>query len=332
MVNKFKSQGFTFGLIAMVVLSAYFPSFGATGGMLKSEITAKIAIALIFLIQGFILNSRKLLSSVVNIRLHVFCQSWIFLLSPILMMAIVFVFKPWIPIDVRAGLLFLSVLPTTILSSTVFTTSSNGDSGAALFSATLSNLIGVLATPLWCLALFANANSALPPIGSLIAKIALYILLPITLGQILRIVEKLRTFSQSCILKRLNNGLILFIIYAAFCDSFLEDIWSGIGLNSLILASIFSAAFLLILSALVWTTSRLSSTDYDQRIAAFFCGSQKTLAAGVPMASVIFAGQSGVLQESLIILPLMIFHALQLFLGGIVSGNFASRSRESGSK
>lgn len=332
MVDRLKSQGFTLGLIAMVALAAWIPNYGTTGGALKAEVTTKIAIALIFLLQGFTLNSRKLLSSVTNIRLHVFCQSWIFLLSPLLMISIVFVFGAWIPQEVRAGLLFLSVLPTTILSSIVFTTASEGDSGAALFSATLSNLIGVVATPLWCLALFSSANSAFPPVGSLIAKIAFYILLPVCVGQALRQIKALQPLTANRVLKRLNNVLILFIIYAAFCDSFANDVWSGFGLSALISASIVSTLFLLVLSALVWTTSRLSSTHYDQRIAAFFCSSQKTLAAGVPMASVIFAGQLGPLQESLIILPLMIFHALQLFLAGVVSGSFASRANKAGNQ
>lgn len=329
MRNRLKSQGFTLGLILMVILSAYFPSYGATGGVLKAEVTTKVAIALIFLLQGLTLNSKKLLSSVINIRLHIFCQSWIFLFSPLLMIAIVFALDPWIPSNIQSGLLFLSVLPTTILSSTVFTANSNGDPGAALFSATLSNLIGVLATPLWCLALFSSANSAFPPVGSLIAKIALYILLPISIGQILRQFEWLQPLTASRLIKRVNNGLILFIIYAAFCDSFLNNIWSGFGLTSILTASLAATLFLILLSTLVWATSPLSSTKYDQRIAAFFCGSQKTLAAGVPMASVIFAGQVGDLQESLIILPLMIYHALQLFLAGILSGNFASKERES---
>lgn len=329
MNNRLKSQGFTVGLIFMVVLSAYFPSYGATGGILKAEVTTKIAIALIFLLQGLSLNSKKLLSSVVNIRLHIFCQSWIFLLSPILMIAIVFVCDPWIPSNIRPGLLFLSVLPTTILSSTVFTANSNGDPGAALFSATLSNLIGVLATPIWCLALFSTANSAFPPVGSLVAKIAFYILLPIAIGQILRNWKSIQPFAKSKLLKRLNNGLILFIIYAAFCDSFKNDVWSGFSLTSFVTASLVATLFLAALSILVWVTSPWSSSEYDQRIATFFCSSQKTLAAGVPMASVIFAGQSGGLQESLIILPLMIYHALQLILAGILSGNFADTARSS---
>lgn len=325
MINRFKSQVFTIGLVAMVFLAFYAPSYGATGGILKSEVTTKLAIALIFLLQGLTLDSRKLLSSVINIRLHLFCQSWIFVLSPLLMLLIVFTFNAWIPDNIRFGLLFLSVLPTTILSSTVFTTSSNGDAGAALFSATLSNLIGVFATPLWCLALFANPSGEFPPVGSLIAKIALYILFPIAVGQLFRIVSKNWIQTRKALIKRLNNGLILFVIYAAFCDSFANDIWNGFGLSSIIVAFALSTLFLALLSALVWTTSRLSSTQDDQRIAAFFCSTQKTLAAGVPMASVIFAGQTGSLQASLIIVPLMIYHALQLFLAGVVSGSFASK-------
>ena len=187
----------------------------------------------------------------------------------------------WIPANIRPGLLFLSVLPTTILSSTVFTANSNGDAAAALFSATFSNLIGVLATPFWCLALFSTANSAFPPVGSLIAKIALYILLPIAVGQILRQWKRLQPFAQSRLLKRLNNGLILFIIYAAFCDSFTNDVWSGFSPTSFAAASLIATLFLVALSILVWVTSPLSSTKFDQRIAAFFCGSQKTPAARV---------------------------------------------------
>ena len=102
----------------------------------------------------------------------------------------------------------------------MFTANRNGDAAAVLFDVTFPNLIGVLTTPFWCLALFSTANSALTPVGSLIAKIALYILLPITVAQILRQWKRLQPFAQSRLLKRLNNGLILFIMYPAFRDSF----------------------------------------------------------------------------------------------------------------
>lgn len=329
MINRFKSQALTAGLLIAVALAYYFPSFGATGGALKPEITTNIVIALIFFFQGSTINSKSLLESVVNYRLHIFCQTWVFVLAPLLMLLIVLVLGPWIPNPIKPGLLFLSVLPSTILSSVIFTASSKGDAAAALFNATLSNFIGILATPLWCLALFARVSGEFPPVGSLILKIATYILLPVILGQ------WTRTFARNWIetakpaIKRLNTTLILFVVYAAFCDSFANGVWDGFGASSILAAVAYSALFLGALSCLVWMSSTFAASNAPQRVAAFYCGSQKTLAAGIPMASVIFAGQSGPISESVIILPLMVYHTLQLFLGGALIGTFTQTTQKS---
>jgi len=101
MTSRLKIQRFTLGLFLLVLFAAYFPSFGTTAGILRAEFTTKIAIALIVLLQCLTLNPKKLLSSVVCLRLHKFCQSWIFLLFPLLMIGIVFVCVPWIPGDIR---------------------------------------------------------------------------------------------------------------------------------------------------------------------------------------------------------------------------------------
>ena len=324
MLRRLNNQAFTIGLIAAVVFAFWFPTHGATGGTLKTEITTKLSIALIFFFQGLSLETRKLLASATHFRLHVFCQSWIFILSPALMLLLLFVFGRWIPQALHPGLLYLSILPTTISSSTSLTASSNGDAGAALFSATFSNIAGVIVSPLWCLALFANTRGQFPAFGSMIAKIAIYILLPLVIGQIARpflpkTIEKLQAF-----FKRANNALIVFVVYAAFSNSVADNLWQSFSWTSIAIALIASFIYLLLLSSLVWTSSELSDKDIRLRIAAFFCGSQKTLAAGVPMAGIIFAGQSGSTQESLIILPLMLYHALQLFLAGIVKTRLAA--------
>ena len=318
MLDRIKNQVFTIGLFAAVGLAFLFPSFGAAGGIFKSELTTKLCIALIFLIQGLSLPTRQLLASATHFRLHVFCQSWIFILSPILMMLIIFVFDQWIPSGIQSGLLYLSVLPTTISSAIVLTANSDGDSGAALVSATLSNIIGILITPLWCVSLFAQTSGKFPPLDSLIAKIALYVLLPLVIGQLIRLALRNRIANGKNVFKQSNNALILFIVYAAFCNSIADQVWIAFGWHSILIALAFSALFLLLLSALTWTSSELSSNDPRQRIAAFFCSSQKTLAAGIPMATVIFAGQTGTTQESLIILPIIIYHSLQLFLAGAI--------------
>jgi len=328
MLERLKNQAFTIGLLAAVGLAFWFPAFGASGGTLKSEITTKLCIAIVFLIQGLSLKTRHLLASATHLRLHVFCQSWIFVLSPLLMMLIVFVFGHWIPDAIEPGLLYLSVLPTTISSAIVLTSSSNGDSGAALFSATFSNIIGVFITPLWCLSLFSNASGQFPPFESLITKIALYVLLPLVIGQLIRPIIYKQIANWQGFFKRSNNALILFVVYAAFCNSFADGVWAAFGWQSILIAFVFSALFLLLLSALVWSSSELSSTDPRQRIAAFYCSSQKTLAAGIPMATVIFAGQNGSVQESLIILPLMLYHSLQLLFAGAIQTRLAATVKD----
>ncbi len=324
MIERLKNQALTGGLLLAVFLAYHFPEAGASGGWLHTEFTTDLAIGLIFLLQGLTLNSKALRASVFNVRLHVFCQSWIFILSPALMLGLVALAGRWIPDSIQPGLFFLSVLPTTILSSTVFTAVSEGDAAAALFNATLANLIGVVATPLWCLFLFSSTSGQFPPVGSLIAKIALYILLPTLLGQLLRGLFGNRITPWKTAIKRFNNTLILFVVYAAFSNSFAQGVWDGFGFNTIATAFVCAAAYLALLSALVWSSSRISSSRMSDRIAAFYCGSQKTLAAGVPMAAVIFDGQSGALAASVIILPLMVFHVMQLFLSGVISGQLKS--------
>ena len=327
MFSRIKNQAFTIGLIAVVVLAFAIPSVGASGGALKTEITTKLAIALIFFFQGLALETRQLIESATRVRLHLFCQSWIFILSPALMMLILFVFGRWIPAELRPGLLFLSILPTTISSSTTLADSSGGNAGAALFNATFSNLIGVLVSPLWCLALFANASGQFPPFESMVAKIAFYILLPLAIGQAIRPFFAQQFAMLRGFFKRANNSLILFVVFAAFSNSVVDGLWQSFSWTTILQAFVVSLGFLLLLSALVWTSSEVSSQDLDLRIAAFYCGSQKTLAAGVPMAAIIFQGQSGAIQESLIILPLMLYHSLQLFLAGLVKPRLAALSR-----
>ena len=89
MLDRLKGQLLTVGVLIAILLAYVFPYLGAAGGPLKTEITTKVAIAIIFFLQGLTLNTRKLLISVTQWRLHIFCQSSIFLISPVLMLLMV---------------------------------------------------------------------------------------------------------------------------------------------------------------------------------------------------------------------------------------------------
>jgi sodium/bile acid cotransporter 7 len=71
--------------------------------------------------------------------------------------------------------------------------------------------------------------------------------------------------------------------------------------------------------------SRVLGFSREDEIAIVFCGSKKTLASGVPMAQILFAGQA----VGLLVLPLMIFHQLQLMVCASIARRYAREARAS---
>jgi len=316
-----KGQGFTLALIGAVVLAVLFPDPGAGGGILKTEVTTKALVALTFLIQGLSLPTRQILGSAAKIKLHAFCQLSNFVLAPIAMLGLLAIFGGYLQEGIYLGAIYLSVLPATISSAIILTGNADGDSSAALFSTTLSNALGVFATPILCSILLRTSGEAeISSLGTLISKLSMLVLLPLVIGQIMRRFVRDWAARSKSLFKKTSNGAIVFIVYAAFCNSVENDIWSQVGFDNIISTILFSLLFLAVFSLLVWVISPLAARDHSERIAAFFCGSQKTLAAGVPMASVIFSSMPELNKSvlGLILLPLMCYHPAQLFLAGFL--------------
>lgn len=310
-----------------VVAAIFVPEIGVKGGPLKTEITTKIAIALTFVIQGLSLPTRQIAASAAKFRLHAFCQLSIFLLAPVLMLGFLYVFGSWIHPGIKVGFFYLSALPATISSAIVVTSNSEGDSSSALFSTTLSNILGIFITPILCGHFLASSSNGAPPLSSLIIKLSLLVLLPIVVGQLLRPFVREWAMASKKLFKRLSNSFIVFIVFAAFCQSVSSGIWGDVGTGAVVSTLLLTLLFLLLFSGIVWGSTAIASKQMPERIAAFYCGSQKTLAAGVPMASIIFANlpSEGSLTVGLIILPIMCYHPLQLFLAGALSPYFAKR-------
>lgn len=333
MANKvtkvLQSQSFTFALLAAVGAAILLPDLGIKGGPLKTEITTKVAVALTFVIQGLSLPTSQIAASAAKFRLHAFCQLSIFVFGPLLMLGYLYVFGSWIHPGIKAGFFYLAALPTTISSAIVMTSNSDGDSSAALFSTTLSNILGIFVTPLLCAQFLQSTSDAAPPLSSLIAKLSLLVLLPLVVGQLIRPFVKEWATSSKKLFKRLSNSFIVFIVFAAFCQSVKSGIWGEVGLAAVLITMLLTLVFLLLFSSVVWFSSPVACSGTSERIAVFFCGSQKTLAAGVPMASILFANlpSGGNLAIGLMILPLMCYHPLQLFFAGAISPYFSKLNK-----
>jgi len=326
-----KSQSFTLGLVLSVVAALCWPELGVHGGPLRTESTSKLAVAVIFLIQGLSLPTRQILASASKFRLHAFCQGTNFILAPLLMLGFLFVFDSLIHNSMKAGFFYLAALPCTISSAIVMTSNSDGDSSAALFSTTLSNILGVFITPLLCSHFIAHTSDQETSLISMIGKISLLILLPIVAGQLIRPFVREWAIASKNTFKRVSNTLILFIVFASFSQSVHNGVWQAAGPRLVLDTLLFSSLFMLIFSIVVWYLSPLAVSSTPDRIAAFFCGSHKTLAAGVPMASILFSNllPGGITNLGFILLPLLCYHPLQLILAGILSPYFARLAKNS---
>jgi solute carrier family 10 (sodium/bile acid cotransporter), member 7 len=316
---KRRVDWFLLGMVACVVLAWRFPGPGAHGGWLMPELLNKAGVALIFLLHGLALAPARLRAGALQWRLHTLVQLATFVLFPLLGMALVAVG----PYDgaLGLGILFLCALPSTVSSSVALTAVARGNVAGALFNATLSNSIGVLLTPLWRAFLVSGRSRALP-LGPVIVDLACWLLLPLALGQLLRPWLGSWAARNKRWLSPIDRLTILLLVYTSFCDSMVAGVWSSHGVLALLQVGL---ACLLLLAAVMLIVALASrNCSPEDRSAALFCGSKKTLASGVPMARVIFGADPSL---SLILLPLMLFHPLQLVVCSWLANRFAQRDQ-----
>lgn len=318
-----KKNGFVFALLGAVAAAFLIPEAGANDGALKAGVLTKAGVMIIFLLQGLSLKTRQLAHGLKDLRIHGFVQSWIFLLSPIVLVSAGLIMRSLSLPELAHGFFYLALIPTTISSAVAFTSASEGNVPAAIFNTTLSNVIGVFWVPAGCLLIFSAGNGLqLGLIGPLLLKLAWLILLPLVAGQLLRpFVRERAWFKQvSPAFKLVNHSIILFIVFAAFSQSVLNDTWGEVPLGAVGLLLVLTTCAVFLIHGGVWVSSAWVFDELTDRKAALFCGSQKTLAAGAPMAVAIFAG-NGELNHanlSLILVPLLCYHPIQLLLGAFL--------------
>jgi len=75
--------------------------------------------------------------------------------------------------------------------------------------------------------------------------------------------------------------------------------------------------------------ARLFGFNTKDEITIVFCGSKKSLANGIPMANVLFPASA----VGAMVLPLMIFHQIQLMVCAVLASRYAKRvAREEAAK
>lgn len=321
---KLLKDWFLIGMVLAVLLAWWWPEPGAHGGALHPELLNKLGVALIFLLHGLTLSFQSLKAGTLRIKLHLVVQLSTFLAFPIIGLGLVTLSAGRIDPALVTGVFFLCALPSTVSSSVALTAAARGNVPAAVFNATLSSLLGIVLTPLW-LGLVLGSHGRGLPVGKVVLDLCLWLLLPLLVGQLLRPWLGAFATRHKARISIVDRGTILLLVYTSFCDSVVGGVWANQGLGSLLYAGGVALGLLALVLTGTAQLSRVLGFPIEDRIVAVFCGSKKTLAAGVPMARLIFGADPGL---SLILLPLMIYHPLQLVVGGWLAGNWAARTPE----
>jgi len=311
---------FTWLLVAAVILASLLPISGEPAAWFP--LATNIAIALLFFLHGARLSTDVVIAGILHWRLQLFILVMTFGVFPLLGLGLG-LFSPWL-IDepIYLGLLFLCVLPSTVQSSIAFTSIAGGNVPAAICAASTSNILGIFLTPALVALLFTAGGDAGMSFD-MVWKIVLQLFLPFVAGQALQPFIGNWVRSRKNLLAPFDRGSILMVVYLAFSEAVTEGIWHRLAAGDLAILVLADCLLLAAVLAITGIGGRLCGFSHEDRITAVFCGSKKSLASGVPMASVIFAGQS----IGAIVLPLMLFHQIQLMVCAWLARVYADRQK-----
>lgn len=320
LLAKLRIDGFLLGLFAAMAIGLLLPARGGAADVL--DWATKVAIAVLFLLYGTRLEPREALAGLRHWRLHTTVLAATYVLFPLLGLAMRLLVPSVLTDDLYTGMLYLCLLPSTVQSSIAFTAIAKGNVAAAVVSASVSNLLGVFLTPLLVMLLMqTTGNATVSPMS--IVEIVVQLLLPFIAGQLLR--PKLHwLLAHTTVTKIVDRGSVYLVVYAAFSAGMVEHVWQGLAVGRLLAVVGVAIVLLAVVLGVTAGVARLLGFDRADRIVVIFCGSKKSLATGLPMATVLFAGHP----VGLIVLPLMIFHQIQLITCATLSGRWGRAADE----
>jgi len=305
---------FIVALLAAALLASFVPATGDALDALRA--VSVVAIGLLFFLYGARLSTSETWAGLRQWRLHVVILSTTFIVFPLLGLSMQLLEPSLLTPALASGVLLLSLMPSSIQSCVVYTGVAGGNVAGAVVSASLSNFVGVLITPVLAALLMAaqahiDANSVI--------RIVLQLIVPFVAGQALRPVLgrwEVRHLPQ---LRVFDRGCIVLVVFVAFSQGAQADIWSSLSVLSVLTVAAVCFVLMVLVVAWSWGVGRIFRFSRSDRIPIVFCGYNKSLVSGVPIASVLFAGSN----VALLVLPLMIYHQFQIISGAFIATRLA---------
>lgn len=321
-LEKLKKEWFILGMMVAIALAIVTPNVGKTDGWLRLDIVTSLGIALVFFLHGLGLSPQAIKAGLSNWKLHIYVQLATFVVYPLLWVIFGDQFLAFMPAPLAFGFCYLFSLPSTVSSSVTMTSVGKGNVPGAIFNASLSSIIGVFITPALIEA-FMGLQGANMNFWEAVLDIGKLLLVPMALGQLLRPYLVAWTTRHKAIVGKLDKYVIILIVYNAFCDSVINGIWTQFSTRLLLLSIAICIVVLLIMVHGIQWGARCCGFQLSDEVAAVFCGTKKTLAAGIPMAKVIFGSDPNL---GMLLLPIMLYHPLQIFYCAMIANRYAAKA------
>jgi sodium/bile acid cotransporter 7 len=311
---RLRPDPFILALLAAAVVASFVPATGSGLDLLKN--VSLVAIGLLFFLYGLRLSTAETVSGLKHWRLHAAILSTTFVVFPLLGLSARLLHSGLLTSGLASGVLLLCLVPSTVQSCVVYTRIAGGNVAGAVVSASLSNLLGVFLTP--ALVALLMTSDAQVDAGAVV-RIVLQLFLPFVVGQLLRPALGSLVVRHEDRLKLYDRSSIVLVVFVAFSEGAEADVWSTLSVWDVVAVSGVCAVLLAV--AMGWTVvlGRLAGFARADRVPLLFCGCNKSLASGLPIASVLFAGPA----VALIVLPLMLYHQMQIIVGAVVAGRLA---------
>jgi len=320
-LRRFLPDRFTCALIVTVALASVLPCRGAVASAFNA--LTDLAIALLFFLHGAKLSREAIVAGATHWRLHLVVLASTFVLFPVLGLLLRPVLTPLVTPALYAGVLFLCTLPSTVQSSIAFTSMARGNIPAAICAASASSMLGIFVTPLLVGVMLESRGQGAMSWSS-VGAIVLQLLVPFVAGQVAQRWMGAWVQRNRIMLSFVDQGSILLVVYTAFSTAVLQGLWKQLPLP--VLGGLLVVNTVLLAAALLITRygARALGFNRGDEITIVFCGSKKSLASGVPIAKVLFAGHP----MGTIVLPIMLFHQMQLMTCAVLARRYAARPVE----
>lgn len=281
-------------------------------------VAADVAVVVLFLLYGARLSTREVLAGLRNVRLQGGILLATYAVYPLLGLALQAATGPALGPALTTGMLYLTLLPSTVQSSVAFTSVARGNVAGAICAATVSNVLGMVLTPLLVLALMGRSGSV--GFGGL-REVLLQLLLPFVVGQVVQPVVGARVRAHRGLTLAVDRGTILLVVLSAVTAATAAGVWAAVSWQMLAALLALCVVLLTAVLAATWWGGRALGLDGPDRIALLMCGSKKSLATGLPMAAVLFPGAVA----ATVAVPVIVYHQLQLMVGAVLARRLAAR-------